>query len=626
MCGIAGLIESEGVAAQYLPCVSAMTEALRHRGPDDAGVEVVSRAAPAAVFGHRRLSIIDLSPAGHQPMQDAITGNWITFNGEIYNYQDLRRQLQSKGETFRTNTDTEVILKAYAVWGSDFVTKLRGIFSFGIWDAPARRLFLVRDHLGVKPLYYCHLGNRLLFASEVRALLVSNTPGRELDQHALWSYLAYGSVQEPLTLVRSIKSLLPGHYLTYTDNEISITRYWRLPTPDQIAATPPANAVEKTAAKLAEAVRIQLVSDVPLGAFLSGGIDSTAIAALAERAATDTLKTFSIVFEETKYDERIYSRKAADHIGTDHTELHLTGEIVRNALPVAINAFDQPSVDGLNTYFVSQVTRAAGLTVALSGVGGDELFGGYGGYAKPLRAERWARRITRAPAGVRHPLAHVLETAGRPSLRQVARLLRAPNQSYFVTRRLFDGRQISELLQYQALDDAELSARFLQLLSETRDYDPVNRISALEIQTYMLSTLLRDTDQMSMAHALEIRVPLIDHELVELVFSLPGDYKIDGVVPKPLLTRALNGAIPAECINRPKRGFELPFEVWLRVAFENEVRDVLLDPSIEQFLPFRKEGIANAWHNFRAGRSSWSRVWGLFVLIKWLQRHGIAAC
>jgi asparagine synthase (glutamine-hydrolysing) len=586
-------------------------------------MEIVSEA-PGVLFGHRRLSIIDLSPAGHQPMTDPDTGNWITFNGEIYNYLELRQELEGIGQVFRTRTDTEVILKAYAVWGAEGMARLRGIFAFGLWHAEARSLLLVRDQLGVKPMYYWKSDDALVFASEVRALLSSNLIPRRLDLEGLQSYLAYGSLQEPLTMIHGIASLLPGHTLSWRDGRIATTRYWRLPSPELVSNAASPDVYDQIKERLAEAVRLQLMADVPLGAFLSGGIDSTAVAALAQAASTRPLKTFSVVFDETEYDEREYSRKAARHIGTDHAELHLNGHSVVENLPHAMASVDQPSVDGLNTYFVSKVTREAGLTVALSGLGGDELFAGYDGYRKVLLAEKWGKRIARLPRSLRLGMSRSLfNLATREEVRKLGLLLRSPNDNYFFTRRLFHPGQIAELLQAQANvgDKVNSSSRFVQLGHETRGYDSINRASALELQTYMMSTLLRDTDQMSMAHALEVRVPLIDHTLVEYVLMIPGDVKIAPNEPKPLLTRALNGAIPNDCIYRPKRGFELPFAVWLKRSLQEEMRTVLFEGSRVTEGALCQKGLEAVHQQFCRGSLSWSRIWSLFVLIKWMDCH-----
>jgi len=624
MCGIAGVICPDYVIAET--AVQAMNKVQTHRGPDDEGLRIIHSGRGYLVLGHRRLAIIDLSPAGHQPMQDPDTGNWITYNGEIYNFHNLRKQLEGMGQFFRTKTDTEVALKAYAIWGKDCPKHLRGIFAFGIWDEERRALFLARDQLGVKPLYYYQGQDCFIFASEVRAILATGLVTQKLDLNGLYSYLAYGSVQDPYTLIEGINSLLPGHFIEWKESAIHIHRYWRLPPPEAVNPQLPKDVYYQVAEVLSDAVRNQLISDVPLGAFLSGGIDSTAIAALMRKTSAAPIKTFSIVFDEAKYDERKYSRRAAEYIGTDHTELDLRGEMVRENLPQALSAYDQPSIDGLNTYFVSKVTKEAGLTVALSGIGGDELFGGYDGYRKSLFAERWGRSIQAIRPFVPAPLRRMLNRLnGSESLRKGVALLNTGRHPYFVSRRLFSDWQIDQLLHR---DIPRISSwepdTFERIESEAQGYNPINRASAFEIQTYMLSTLLRDTDQMSMAHALEVRVPLIDHKLVEFLFTLPGYLKVDKNVPKPLLTKSLGNAIPRECIYRPKRGFELPFEVWLREKLQEEMKESFLNSSEDEAWPLGKNGLSQIWQEFQQGKLNWSRVWGIFILNHWLNWYRIS--
>jgi len=623
MCGIAGNIHPNRDVAER--ALSAMTRVQAHRGPDDEGLEVITKKGGTLVFGHRRLAIIDLSPAGHQPMQDPETGNWITFNGEIYNFQELRRILEKKGLEFRTKADTEVILKAYAVWGRECVNQFRGIFAFGIWNTKRETLFLARDQLGVKPLYYHQGKDCFIFASEVRAILVSDLVPRKLDINGLYSYLAYGSVQDPYTLIEGINSLLPGHFIEWKEGDIYIHRYWHLPPPEAVNPQLPKDVYYQVAEVLSDAVRNQLISDVPLGAFMSGGIDSTAIAALMQKTSTAPAKTFSIVFDEAKYDERKYSRLAAKHIGTDHTELELRGGTVRKDLPQALSAYDQPSIDGLNTYFVSKVTKEAGLTVALSGVGGDEIFGGYDGYSKSLLAERWGKPIQAFASFVPGPLCRMLNRwNGSEPIRKVLSLLNTRRHPYFISRRLFSNWQIGQLLHR---DIPRISSwepeTFDRIEREVKGYDSINRTSAFELQTYMLSTLLRDTDQMSMAHALEVRVPLIDHKLVEFLFTLPGYLKVDKNFPKPLLTKALDNDIPKECIFRPKRGFELPFEVWLREKLQEEMKESFLNSREDEAWPLGKKGLSQIWQEFQRGKLNWSRMWGIYVLQHWINLWGL---
>jgi len=603
-----------------------MNHAQKHRGPDDEGSIIFPAQGRWLGFGHRRLSIIDLSAAGHQPMKDDETGNWITFNGEIYNFRELRSELEKNGYLFRTETDTEAILKAYAEWGTESVKRFRGIFAFAIWDDLRRSLFLARDHMGVKPLYYCRKDDALLFASEVRALLAAGLTKSCLDYDGLRSYLSYGSVQEPFTMVKDIRSLGAGCFVTWEANAVHSEPYWKLPQPESLlAARPQRELYEEAAHRLFDAVDSQLVSDVPLGAFLSGGIDSTSIAALMKQSNKGKVRTFSIVFNEGAFDEREWSRTAAREIGTEHTELTLTGDEVREGLPHALACFDQPSVDGFNTWYVSKAVREAGLTVALSGVGGDELFGGYGGFRKPLLMARWHSAMQPIPSFARRVLSGVISACAHGEMmRKVADTLVTTRDPYLLSRRLFSDLQSARILSpdIPASSSWEEEA-FGRMEAEAGGYDPINRVSAFELQTYMRSTLLRDTDQMSMAHALEVRVPLIDPLLVEFCFTVPGACKVENGQPKPLLTRPLTDLLPHACVHRPKQGFVLPFQLWLSGALESEMRSSFTCADPRKCGPFEPRELTRLWGQYQSGDLTWTRIWAIFVLLRWMEQNRI---
>ncbi len=623
MCGIAGVFHPNPEIVRA--AIPAMNHSQRHRGPDDGGMEFIEADGFSLGLGHRRLAIIDVSSAGHQPMNDVQTGHWITFNGEIYNFRELRCELEKNGHVFRTGTDTEVILKGYAEWGTECVRRLRGIFAFGIWDASRKRFLLARDHLGVKPLYYWRRDDVFLFASEVRALLATGLTGSKLDYDGLRSYLAYGSVQEPFTMVQGIRSLEAGNFMVWDKGAVRTERYWKLPQPEPGSYNVSKKLYEEAAHRLFDAVDSQLISDVPLGAFLSGGIDSTAIAALMRQSNKGKVRTFSVVFNEEAYDERHWSQLAASEIGTEHTELTLTAEEVCHNLPHALECFDQPSVDGLNTYFISKAVREAGLTVALSGVGGDELFGGYGAFRKPLLMERFRFATQKIPLFTRRILSSALREWGRSEvMRKVADTLITTRHSYLLSRRLFSDGQLGLLLSKSIpFSSAWEEEAFGRLEAEIRLYDPINRISALELQTYMLSTLLRDTDQMSMAHALEVRVPLIDPLLVEFCFTVQGNRKIENGQPKPLLTRPLGDLLPRACVHRSKRGFELPFQLWLSGALKSEMQASLTGAASRESIPFEPGALTALWAQYQSGRVNWSRVWAIFVLSRWMQQNRV---
>ena len=608
--------------------IQPMVTALRHRGPDDAGVQLVSNNLPAALLGHARLAIIDLSPSAHQPMTDSVTGNCLTFNGEIYNFQEIRDRLRAAGDVFISSSDSEVILRAYARWGSDCIPDFRGIFAFALWDRSMRRLLLARDHLGVKPLYYWLGDGRLVFASEVRALLASGLVPKIPDTKGLLSFLAYGSVQEPFTLVAGVRSLPAGSHAWYEDGKLEIRPYWH-PLHGPACEAPDLPSIdEQTRQVLSEAVRLQMISDVPLGAFLSGGIDSTAVTALMQQESARQIRSCCIVFPEAAFDERRFAREAAGHIGTEHAELELREADFNRHLEGALAAFDQPSIDGLNTYFVSKATREAGLTVALSGLGGDEVFAGYNGFHKPLLLHRAHQLCALLPLPLRRMLAAGLSRM--PSggwVRRCARLPVLDRPPYFLSRLLFTEEEIDGLLRdgrsrrSAGGGGSWWEESFSAIVEGARGQDPVNQVSMLEMQTYMRSTLLRDTDQMSMAHALEVRVPLLDYRLVEWMLSVPGALKLEKGVPKVRLTRPLAGLLPDRTVRRPKRGFEIPLSAWLRQQLGARVKEVVLARGTGSHDIFKQEALESLWSRFEHDRVSWSRVWAIFMLKTWLQRH-----
>ncbi len=617
MCGIAGIVAFTNRDKHYYDQCSRMVQVQRHRGPDDFGIVTVSEY-PQCVFGHTRLSIIDLSLGGHQPMHDQQTGNYLVFNGEIYNYRELRSELKQQGHCFETDSDTEVILKAYAQWRDDFCKHLHGMFAFALWDSSKKRLLLTRDRLGIKPLYYYKTNGLLIFASEVRALIESDLIKRKLDIKGLLSYLSYGSVQEPYTLVEGIKSLSPAHFMTVEDEKVKCQSYWDLSFQIKERSVMEVNELVKE--KLQQAVKSRLIADVPLGAFLSGGIDSTAIVALMQRASSRRIKTFSIVFDDEKTDERRYSRLASQRLGCEHTELELSGSIVKTNLTKAMDAFDQPSVDGLNTWFVSKLTKDAGLTVALSGVGGDEVFAGYEGFSKPLLIERHASTLKKFP---RFSGTLMSRFGNSEKFRKIGEMINYSEHPYFLSRQVFSNLQAEKLLVSELLPDNldwfPVEAR--QLAQKSLSLSPINRTSLLEMNTYMRSTLLRDTDQMSMAHSLEIRVPLIDHELVELMMSIPGEMKLDTVTAKPLLVAGANGDIPSECIYRSKQGFVLPFEKWFSEELREDMKHFFLKPG--QGL-YQENALKKMWCHYERGKVNWCRVWALYVLNYWITKYGIS--
>lgn len=634
MCGISGIWTLDLSSAEATRRTVAATRALAHRGPDDEGVEQVSwpsadSACPLIVFGHRRLSILDLSAAGHQPMSDPVSGNWITYNGEIYNFLELRADLENRGHRFVSSGDTEVILKAYAEWGVGCWRRLRGIFAFALWDRRYRELHLVRDHLGVKPLYFSGTSKTLIFASEVRAILAGGLTERRLAIDGLASYLKYGSVQEPCTMVMGVESLLPGHYLTCEESgRRTVRRFWCLDE-SVLRNWPCQPSAEGVLMNLEDTVRRQLISDVPVGVFLSGGIDSTAIAALAASAQPGAVRTFCIGSEDSAFDESNEAAETAALLGCKHTTLILEGRMVRERWQHALGSYDQPSSDGINTYFISLLVRQAGIKVALSGLGGDELFVGYSGFRKSLRLGSTGRWIDLLPSSLRTHAAHLVSRCTSPGAAAagvITELLEPDLASpYFASRLLFGRSHADQLLPKtgrRELSSMAWGQREAALARLGRKLEGVDQVSFFELQTYLVSTLLRDSDQMSMAHGLELRVPLVDPNLVEQVFSISTKQKTGGNGAKRLLVDALNNLIPPAILQRPKRGFTLPFQQWLSKDLETSVATVFNSNQLRG--PWDTRAFNQVWLDFRRGRVAWSRVLTLFVLEKWMAQNSVS--
>lgn len=632
MCGIFGIVARNAQIPDGV--LERGTQSLAHRGPDDSGTILLRDSGDEIGLGNRRLAILDLSPLGHQPMHDPETGNWIVYNGEIYNFRDVRSELANAGTTFASHSDTEVLLKAYARWGQQCLTRFRGMFAFALWDSGRHCLFLGRDPMGIKPLYYAQSGPFLLFASEVRTLLDTGLVRRAIDHAGLANYLSFGSSYDPVTLIEGVRVLPAGHFLIWQGGTRHETSYW-----DLVGASSPGPAAplfaenEAVAAArlqpiLEEAVRMQLVSDVPVGVFLSGGIDSSALVSILSRGGV-TPSTFSIVFREADFSEAAYSRTIAAKFHTDHHEISVSQADVLEAIPDALRAMDLPTMDGINTYFVSRQARRAGVKVALSGLGGDEVFAGYSSFHTVPRMERFARFWKHAPRPVRGAFASAFSaiTPRNDQNRKLASLVCGNGlipHPYFLSRMLFTPGQRASLLRDQVAEtSAAAESAQRDVLDRSSTLDPVNRVSYLESRCYMLNTLLRDSDFMSMSQGLEIRVPLIDHHLAKAVLALPGKWKLNGT-PKKLLVGALEGSLPSEIVHRPKRGFTLPFEHWmcqeLRAGMEPVLQAKRIDDGPLGAL-LSGEEVQRVWSDFLSGSISWSRPWALYVLERWCELH-----
>jgi asparagine synthase (glutamine-hydrolysing) len=627
-----------------------MAAAMVHRGPDEDGFLTNDPRAAGIALGMRRLSIIDL-PGGHQPVWNEKQNVAVVFNGELYNYRELRQRLQLSGHTFSTNSDTEILVHGWEEWGEDVLAELRGMFAFALLDlrkhfATVPVLFLARDPLGIKPLYYAQTPQGFAFASELRAVLASGALRRKLSDDALTSYLLFGSVSEPVTLVEGVFSLPPGNALLLhlPDRRRSPrVRPWWDPTRSSAKRDPNrprdfAAASARLRTRLEDAVSAHLIADVPVGLFLSSGLDSSAIAVLAGRAQQG-IQSFTLTFPDTPYDEGPLAKVVAQRAGTHHTEVPLQGREMLARVDEAIGALDQPTMDGINTYFVSWAAREVGLKVALSGLGGDELFGGYRTFAdtpKLARLELVSRFVPGAFRRMSAPLVNSLlvRRGSMDAARKAGDAWLMPDllpHPYFFTRLLFPPSELSRLTEPRyrksnvASDGVTLEPTWLAWLERTADQagalEPIAGVSWLEMRTYMTSTLLRDTDCVSMARSLEVRVPFLDTPLVEFVGALPDEARIEPGVSKGLLRAALAGMMPPEILDQKKRTFTLPWDDWLRTALKQRVEASLknIAPALQGRL--HAAGVQMVWDNFMAGRTTWSRPWSLYVLNEWCRHH-----
>lgn len=620
MCGLAGILVSDHSHHEPKAVAARMQSKLLHRGPDDRGLYLSQKRSCA--LAHTRLAVLDLSSAGHQPMSLADGRYTIVFNGEIYNYRELRQELErglaESGEQFFSRTDTEVTLRLFARFGAESFKRLRGMFALGIWDEQRQRLIIARDRFGIKPLYYFASGAAFLCASEVRALLASDLVARKLDRAGLAAYLRFGSVQDPLTLIDGVKMLLPGHYLIAEQNGGAIrVRESAFANDLAGAAERPAQLDRQHAAAelrqvLEDSVRKHLLSDVPLGVFLSGGIDSSTLVALLKQVGKSAPKTFSVIFSEGDFSEAKHARLVAETFATDHREILLTEERLQSLVPAALAAMDQPTMDGINTYVLSNAVKEAGVTVALSGLGGDELFAGYPSF----RRARHLKKLAAIPQSLRESAAALGHAAFNGSARRQKfwRMLESDcsaRAAYTISRELFTSAEIHALLA-GANGGPENH-------SPNGRADVVNAVSLYELQGYMANTLLRDTDQMSMAHALEVRVPFVDGAVVDYLLGLPGDWKIDRQRPKPLLLDALENQLPEIVWRRPKMGFTLPFERWMLSSLQGELESTLARPEALSQIGIAADGVYSAWRRFidHPRRQTWTRPWTLYVLERW---------
>jgi asparagine synthase (glutamine-hydrolysing) len=619
MCGICGLVADERGRPVDAGAVARMSGRLAHRGPDEEGLFHEGRVALAA----RRLSIIDLAH-GHQPIENEDGSAVVVQNGEIYNYRQLKRELEGRGHRFATDCDTEVLVHAYEDWGDSFLERLRGMFAIALWDKRRRRLLLARDRFGIKPLYYRRAGGELSFASELKAMLAQPGFSREIDPKAVAAYLAFNSIPAPLTIFAEARKLPPGHLLAWEGGELELRRFAR---PGPVAAGEARRgSADALAAELREvlddSVRAHLVADVPVGVLLSGGVDSGGLAALASRHVSEPLRTFSVGFEEEGFDELSRARLVAERYGTDHHEMVLRPDAVE-LLPKLVEAFDEPFGDSsaLPTYLVSQLAVGE-VKVALSGEGGDELFGGYYTYV----ADLLARRVGRL-APLARPLAEALPSrTERVGLDYKAkRFARAaalpPLERHHGWKEIFSPAARAELAGEQgaAWDPLDL---YRQRYAETEGAEPLARMQDVDLGIYLVDDLLVKTDRLSMANSLELRVPFLDAEVSEFAFSLPRSLKVRGFAKKRLLRRALEPLLPREIVHGRKQGFSIPIAAWLRGPLEPFARETLAPSALARQGLLDPAAVTPLLDRHCGGREDLSRqIWGLMALTLWFDRY-----
>lgn len=617
MCGIAGIYSLPGIGDADLRTLKAMTHAIVHRGPDDEGFF----ADELVALGMRRLSIIDLK-TGRQPIGNENGTIQVVFNGEIYNYRELTAMLVAKGHRFTTASDTEVLVHLYEEHQEACVEHLRGMFAFAVWDRSRRTLFLARDRLGIKPLYYAVTPYGFVFGSELKAVVQSPWVSRQVDPHALAAYLQYGYVPDPISILHGVAKLPPGHTLTVRHGHAGAARrYW---DPTGFFRRAPAMPSEDEAGEalwshLVAAVRSHLVSDVPVGAFLSGGVDSSTVVAIMAREVGVPVKTFSVGFQEKGYDESPYARRVAEWFGTGHYELRLEPQDLK-VLEDVLSAFDEPFADAsaIPTYLVSRLAREH-VKVVLSGDGGDELFAGYDRYVVDHRRRRLGFLGDLGLGGGLRGLSAIL-AEGTPGKNYLYNLSLPRMERYLDSISLFPPQALRDLLDPDVVLEAQ--GKSDEALTAGEGLDPLSRLQDLDLRTYLPGDILTKLDRMSMANSLEARVPLLDHALVEFACTLPPRLRLRSGETKHLLKRVLRGHVPPEVLTRPKHGFGVPLEVWFTERLPGFFQDQLGDGSRLAGVGVRPASVRKLMEVFTRNRRQdhcW-RLWALVVLDRALRR------
>lgn len=634
MCGIAGAFgHLDETVRDALRRASA---ALHHRGPDADGQFEWSSEGRGVLLLHRRLSILDLSAAGNQPMRGP-DGSVICYNGEVYNFQAMRDGLRAAGHVFHSGTDTEVLLAAHREQGDAAPEKFRGMFAYALWQPDRRELLLTRDHFGMKPLYVARVriagGETLVFASELRALLATGLVPRRLDRIGVDSYLWNGFVIGPSTIVEGVELLPPGSSLRVRLEDLrgTATTWWRVPVP-----VPAKDGRERLKAALADSVDKHLIADVPVGVFLSGGVDSSAVASLAKRV-TDDVRTFVLGFDEGEFDESRHAAEVARLLGTRHEQVRLTQQEFVAELDHALASIDQPTFDGVNTWFVSRAARAAGVTVALAGTGGDELFGGYSSFDNVTTMARRVARLRWLPPGGRATVGRLLRPLLAPTTAAVGQQVRFGKlpetlaygedvlAGYQTQYALFRRDFLSRLRPgYSLFDSFGVPPLELEELLALRSVGGRAAVSNLELRMFLGQRLLRDTDAASMDSSLEVRLPLVDREVLDAALALPPEQRF--TEPKKLVLRELAmPQLPAALFDRKKTGFTLPFDRWCRDALRSEIDSTLRDAAQCRRVGIEPGAVAGLWQSFLSGARGiyWSRVWSIYALIRWCRDHDV---
>ena len=621
MCGIAGLYSRRLDPADRQQAVAKMLEAMHHRGPDDEGTTDLQ----ALTMGMRRLAIFD--PAnGHQPMTSPDGRHTLVFNGSIYNHRELRNELEDQGYRFQTHCDTEVLLNAWNAWREKALIRVRGMFAIAIWDHRENALTLARDPLGIKPLYFSQRGDGLIFASELNALIASGKFDREISIEAVDAFLGRLGVPAPMTIYRHGQSLTPGEIVRWCDGQLQRETYWQLPRYKPGRKIDARGFQSELREQIEASIAAHRLADVPVGAFLSGGLDSAITTGLMSQNGNHRLKTFSIGFEESEFSEAEAAAETARHFGTEHAAVVLTGRQAANEIPHFLRALDQPTGDGLNTFVVSRAAREGGVTAVLSGLGGDELFGGYHFFQQTPRLSSWLPMWKWVPPFLKKIVCQQLDTRGAGP-RKVAGILRHARDLHDVAdrqRQVLSDEARAELLGRDpgfAAHPAQNQIRAAMIGAPAE-----LAVSAWELRGYMADVLLRDSDVFSMSASLELRVPFVDRPLIEWLWQQPAHLRFQTANPKQVLYESMADMLPPGLRERPKRGFTLPFPRWMRKELRPFLDETLSIESVNRSGILNGESAQNQWRKFLSSQDdkAWSRVWSLAVLVAFLNRSQTA--